>query len=167
MFTNCGDVPSPHPLLIIFQLVSMNYKLSKGVWGSETPTVKQLNALQERIRKAIEKIIGHSITNGQQLDTLAKIICGKRFKGVYLPKDKKPLLKNGEGFIVNRPENIHWISEFKVGGKQFVFDSFDRQSFIKPFADGDFDHQPDQKISESDCGSRALSRLIIACLFGK
>lgn len=128
--------------------------------------VHKLNKHYNIILKSMERIVGNKITNGQELDTVAKIMFGKRYRGLYTTKDKKPKLSAGTGYIENKPTGVHWTASFKLpDGKQYFYDSFDRATFIKPFLDGDWDKKPDQKLSESNCGARTLARLTMALLF--
>ena len=108
----------------------------------------------------VERLIGNRVTTGYELSNLAKKLFGSKFLGVYDWKDKMPHLKVGDCIIVNKKSNEHWIGTANVGGTIYTYDSFGRPDYIGGHVDGDEDGEPDQIISEQNCGARVLSWLV-------
>ena len=107
----------------------------------------------------VESLIGNKITNGEQLDGLAKQLFGKRYIGLFDWKDKLPVLKNGECIIINKKSNEHWIGTIKLNDKLYTYDSFNRPDYIGGNLSGDNDLIPDQNYNQENCGSRVLAWL--------
>lgn len=135
--------------------------------GSIRPTesnkkkiISILNQKHTANLKMIESLLGTGITYGSQLYKLGKILMGSDFKGVYDDKARKPPLKNGECYLVNRKSNEHWISVVKLDGNKYTYDSFNRNGYLGGLNNGDYDLTADQKLYEQNCGQKALSYLL-------
>lgn len=112
--------------------------------------------------KYAESILGDGITNGNQLEKLAKEVFGDKFKGVYGTKDKLPLLGTNECVIINKPDNVHWIGIYNKNGDIYSYDSFNRPDFIGGYRNSDFDGLPDQSVLEKNCGARVIAQMATA-----
>ena len=129
---------------------------------------RNLNAKYKLNLKLVEKVIGSGITNGGQLDGLARYLFKKSYKGIYLKRDKLPLLRHhGDFAILNEPENIHWIAIFNLNGKLYEFDSYARDMLGSGFRDFNKNNDAidDQGISQENCGARVVSMMV--SLFSK
>lgn len=91
---------------------------------------------------------------------MARALLKNKFKGVYVDGEKYPKLKAGEGIIINRKENEHWVSTANIGGKKYTYDSFNRKEYLGGYHTGDFDGIVDQKLHENSCGQRCISWLM-------
>ena len=123
---------------------------------------------REKVLKRIKKALGKSgITNGDDINKLAKQLFGDRFIGIFVIKGQSsvPTLKEGQIAILNK--DVHWYAIFKKDGKLYETDSYGRdllgpkykdklppKSFIQ--GNGGVDNQ--------DCGQRALTSLIFDAL---
>ena len=115
--------------------------------------------------KTIENDIGKTTTTNHQLDKYCKSIFGDKFKGVY-SIDTLPSMGDGECCIFNLDKSYekgsHWCGMYKSNGLYIVYDSFGRKSQIlgiplkKTLTT---ENDPEQHISESNCGARCVSFL--------
>lgn len=105
--------------------------------------------------KFIENIVGKGETYGTQLAPIAKLILGKRFKGVFRSEDlDKDKVKEGEVCIVNKDE--HWMGVFREKGKLYEIDSFHLDNLGHDFKDFNVPKDFRQSIFETNCGQRLL-----------
>jgi hypothetical protein len=123
-------------------------------------SVKYLNSKYKKNLKMVESILGRGITNGEQLESLARYIFGARFRGVFSPRQKLPVLREAQFVIINKPANQHWIAAYRLRGKLYEYDSFDRDMLGGKYLDGDVDGRADQRISQSNCGQRVLAHVL-------
>ena len=119
-----------------------------------------LNKIDQLNLGNVEHTIGKSTTNGEQLNKLGQRLLGNKFKGIYSDGERLPHLDVGEGLIINRKPNEHWVSMANVDGKIYTYDSFNRRPYLGGHQSMDFDGKPDQKDYQSDCGQRALAMLL-------
>ena len=119
--------------------------------------------------KIIQKDIGNKTTNNFELDDYCYKVFGNKYKGTH-PLDKIPKLKNNESCIFNLDKSnqsgSHWMGLYKHGKNNIVYDSFGRKSKklmipLKNIKDTEYD--PEQKIEQTDCGSRCVS--FLACCY--
>jgi hypothetical protein len=117
--------------------------------------------------------MGHTNTTGEdELKTVGEALFGDLFRGVYAADEltvPRMLLKN-QCCIVNLDERessgSHWIALAQDGGDLLVYDSFGRSIAI---ANGDVIHtenDPEQKMTEMNCGQRCLAWLCVYHRFG-
>lgn len=130
----------------------------------------------DTVLKKVESIIGDSTTFQSQLDDLGHKLFGNRYKGSH-SSDQIPHLKNKECGIINLDPHYlpgsHWVAVYKENGKLCVYDSFGRQTkkILPDALEGngpvrDSKHDAEQKISESNCGARALAWLVYIDTYG-
>ena len=104
----------------------------------------------------LELVLGDGVTFGDALQTVGKEILGSKFKGV-LDEAEKLSLKPGEGALINKPRNQHWIAQFRdENGKVHTFDSYGRKMGPNPVPEikGFVQHGKEQ-----NCGPRSLAYL--------
>ena len=132
----------------------------------------------------VEDILGASVTTDSQLTDLGY----KIFKNVYLgtfSSDKMPkYIKNNQCFILNTDSSRsankygHWIGFYKINGKTtngklYYYDFFARpkEKLSKYWKNKRMYNanttDRDQSFEESDCGSRAVSFLVICRKYGE
>lgn len=117
----------------------------------------------------MESILGHDTTYSTDLQKVAKRLIGDKFKGVS-PSDKIPKMNDGDFAIVNIDKSYepgsHWLGLYKK--KDFwTYDSFGRDAnkFL-PMKTKNTDRDAEQKITENNCGARALAWLYFVKVFG-
>ena len=92
------------------------------------------------------------------MENIARQFGGSHFLGIYDWKDKLPLLRNHNDFIlINKLTNQHWIASKNVGGHIFTYDAFDRPEYEGGNLAGDKDLIPDESPAENNCGQRSLA----------
>lgn len=126
----------------------------------------------------VEPILGNKITYAKQLYHFGKICLGTKFRGVFMadqiPTDLNKLRKYA---IVNldphTEEGIHWIAiAFMKPNKVLIYDSFGKMNAVPQqilaIYPKSITTQPDveQKVSEDNCGQRALAWLLVTECFG-
>lgn len=133
------------------------------------------NARAERIFRElvplIEDILGHGITNGRQLDGLGSALFGKLWNGVYA-SDQIGRPKKAGAYIINLDSSdepgSHWVGLYifnDFSRRSLLFDSFGRPTAeILPGLVGYGATDPDknQRIKQTDCGSRSMAFLVLA-----
>ncbi|MEI6187955.1 MAG: hypothetical protein WCP46_05590 [Alphaproteobacteria bacterium] len=125
-----------------------------------------------------ENLIGSGTTDNIQLNNIGMYIFGNDYLGTF-SSDKMPKnIKNDQCFILNtdssRSSNKfgHWVGFYKLNGKLYYYDSFSRSKSVltklwknkKIYNANKTDI--DQAMTESNCGSRAISWLIIFKKYG-
>jgi hypothetical protein len=123
-------------------------------------------------------LIGAGTTDNIQLNNIGTYIFGNDYLGTF-SSDKMPKnIKNNQCFILNtdssRSSNKfgHWVSFYKLNGKLYYYDSFSRSKNVltklwknkKMYNANKTD--VDQAMTESNCGSRAISWLIVFRKYG-
>lgn len=125
----------------------------------------------------IEAVLGHGITNGQQLNEIGTALFGKLWRGVYASDQIGRPGKEG-AYIINLDSSdepgSHWVGLYIFKGfngsrRSLVFDSFGRPTAeILPglIGYGATDSDKNQRIKQTDCGSRSMAFLILAYVWG-
>ena len=136
---------------------------------------KEVEKVYKKTVKKIEKILGtDGITNSKQLTNVGRELFGKLYRGTF-PVDKLPKLKHNESCIVNLDSSgqagSHWCSVFKYKDEYLVYDSFGRKTTeilpsLKHLKHRDSDYDPNQQITEHNCGQRSSSWLYCCYLLG-
>ena len=132
----------------------------------------------EQILMIIEDVLGAGVTNNIQLTTLAIQILGNDYLGTF-SSDKMPkYIRDNQCFILNTDSSKsqnkigHWVAFYKLNCKLWYYDTFARSSSKlsnqwkkkKMYNANTIDR--DQSYSESSCGSRSLSFLILFRKYG-
>jgi hypothetical protein len=125
-----------------------------------------------------EDVLGSGTTNNEQLTKLGVYLFGENYLGTY-SSDKIPKqIKNNQCFILNTDSskslnrNGHWVAFGKLNGKLYYYDSFGRplNKLSKYWVNkrilctNTIDR--DQSFTESSCGSRCISFLVIFMKYG-
>jgi hypothetical protein len=139
---------------------------------------KDTNILYKKMLKDVEGLIGDKTTYLEQLNGAGKKLLGVKFKGTF-PSDKIPKLNDLSPYcILNLDKSTepgsHWVSLVKHGNDCILYDSFGRDNKqIIPdlqFSGNGRIIQPDddseQKVTESNCGARALSWIMFFDKYG-
>ena len=115
--------------------------------------------------------MGHSSTTGEdELKEMGLNLFGDLFRGVYAADELTVprMLLTKQCCVVNMDERessgSHWIALAQDGDDLLVYDSFGRS-----VVDGDVIHtenDPEQSISEMNCGQRCLAWLCVFQRFG-
>lgn len=137
------------------------------------------DSLNKKILRKVEKMVGKGTTFGSQLKKAGKTLLGKRFAGVFA-SNKIPCFKGDQEFaILNLDKSwqpgSHWIGLARENKNDYIiYDSFGRKSskiipsvFSK--TNGyiiDVDPDPEQRITEDNCGQRSLAWLVIYDKYG-
>jgi hypothetical protein len=100
------------------------------------------------------------ITNGEEISKIMKELFGKRFIGIVQWKSTKdvPPLKEGEVVILNK--DVHWTAAYKLHGKLYEVDSFNRDLLGSKFKDDRAPASFRQTPTTADCGQRTVSLLV-------
>jgi len=130
----------------------------------------------------VEKTLGSGSTYNTELLQYGKDVFGKKFHGVYAADNLPKLTKNKPYAIINL-DNIgetgsHWIALAKSGEKIIFYDSFGRPNkSILPLLTKeaqkahelviDTEEDAEQNVIEENCGSRAMTFLIMFDKFGE
>jgi len=136
---------------------------------------RKLEIVNKRILNIICELIGSNVaTNMRDLNLIGKKLLGDKFLGVFT-KDKSEKLfnnmKEGESLISNTDTTeeaqftggTHWLAIVKSSGELLEYDSFGRR-FFKDTVITDDDKE--QSTTESNCGQRCISFLVIERLYG-
>jgi hypothetical protein len=125
-----------------------------------------------RYLKIVEGLIGDQETDNHELNKLCSRLFGNRFAGIYA-SDEKPTMNNVRDLaIINTDKRgqpgEHWCALVYRNGNIIVYDSFARKTstilpsllkFFKEVYDTEYDKE--QKASESNCGARCVSALLV------
>lgn len=112
------------------------------------------------ILKRIKIVEGPGITFGDSLAQVGKEILGSKFRGVYDEADPIPELKPGQGVLINKPRNQHWIAQYRSkGGVLYTYDSYGRSMGPNPVPKKQIPKYFIQQDPYKDCGSRSLAYL--------
>lgn len=133
----------------------------------------QANIIYNEILKSMHDVFGKGVTFQNDLDSASKKLFKKNYLGTF-SSDQIPILKNKQMCIANLDKSYqggsHWVGIYNDNGNNVIYDSFGRKNkqilpdFHKPNSQTDPD--PEQKVKEEDCGSRALAWLIFCNDFG-
>ena len=124
----------------------------------------------------LQDIIGSKTTNNVQLERIGKYIFGDKFIGVFSADKFPKYVRNGSMFILNTDSSSksgsHWVSFIKTKSKDgrshfYAYDSFNRKiDALSKYWKGrhiiSANTDRDQSFKESDCGTTALSWLVMA-----
>lgn len=133
--------------------------------------------LYGRILRQVEKELGNDTTYGSTLTTVGKELFGNRYRGTFASNEvPPPLLVNGEYCIINLDktwqEGSHWVGCVYDNNRYYFYDSFGRPGKQlklealegKKVIDADLD--PEQLVSQTNCGQRCLAWLWFADRYG-
>jgi hypothetical protein len=123
------------------------------------------------------KLVGNTTTYLDTLNDIGIKLFDDKFIGVF-PSDKIPILNNNQYVILNLDKSgqagSHWVAVVKHNNKAYLYDSFGRKaskiipSLIKSgngiIVNTELDKE--QLETEYDCGSRAITSLLVMDLFG-
>ena len=142
---------------------------------------KNINSTYNSTLKLICKLIGHNkTTTNFELNRIGKTLFNNKFAGCF-PIDKIPKLNSLQKYCIlnldnSRGSGSHWISCVFDNGNYILYDSFGRchtkiinKKYIKRINIINTDIEPsnmDQKVSQFNCGQRALAALVIYDLHG-
>ena len=127
----------------------------------------------EHVLMMIEDIIGSGTTDNEQLTKLGIYLFGSDYIGTFSSDEFPKNIKDGQCFILNtdssksKNKTGHWVGFYKLNKKIWYYDSFARPTeklskfWINKRLYNTNTIDRDQSFLESDCGSRALSFLII------
>ncbi len=137
------------------------------------------------LHQIVEPIIGNTTTLGSTLHKLGQRLFGVKWLGVVAVNKIPKKIPFGHFLIVNLDEDdlpgSHWISLIGDGDKVLVYDSYGRdpQKILGKFGKknkfmstdiaqhGATDTDAEQSLVETNCGSRAVTALILYHQFGK
>ena len=127
----------------------------------------------ESVLRDVEDILGSGVTTNDQLDKLGYSIFKNDYLGTF-SSDKMPkYIKNNQCFILNTDSSRsakkygHWVGFYKINKRLWYYDSFSRpkEKLSKWWKNKRMYNanttDRDQSFEESDCGSRAMSWLIV------
>ena len=138
----------------------------------------QISKQYEQVLMDVEDILGASVTTDAQLTDLGHRILKNDYLGTF-SSDKMPLkIKDNQCFILNTDSSRsankfgHWIGFYKINKRLWFYDSFSRPKGKlskwwknkRMYNANKTDR--DQSFEESDCGSRAMSFLVIFRKYG-
>ena len=140
---------------------------------------RDIEMLNKRFLKVVEKRLGNSTTYSDQLEVECRKLFGNRFIGVYSMDNWTPKIKKDEiqYYIINTDDSsspgTHWLGLISNKGDTIVYDSFGRNlidinsecSSINNIEMTEDDSEQDE--SQMNCGARCITWLIIYHLFGK
>ena len=132
------------------------------------------------LKKIVEPILGNKSTYLSNLNKLGQKILGSKFHGVYA-SDRIPKLTQSTPYAILNLDKTgepgsHWVSVAKTGNNTFLYDSFARKSKIiipSLFQSGNGKiknidiSDVEQRITEENCGSRAISFLLLFDKWGE
>lgn len=125
---------------------------------------KQVENFFEECLKILEDSMGSATTSEDELSSVGKSLLGKCFRGVS-PVDRLPPLKQGQCCIINLDfsgmPGSHWVAVYKHNSQHCIYDSFGRKSSdilssLSRLKIKDSDYDPEQAVSEDNCGQRSL-----------
>lgn len=124
------------------------------------------------LKEVVIPLTGNNTTYMTTLNEVGKKLLGSKFKGVF-PSDNIPVLTDKTPYAILNLDSSdeagsHWISIAKHNNNTYVYDSFGRRNTqiipnLEYSGNGkiiDTDRDSEQKITESNCGARALAFLI-------
>lgn len=101
------------------------------------------------------------------------------YLGTFAFGDRIKKMNTNDCYIINnrrRDDPLggeHWLSVFMFNGKKYIYDSFLRKTnkgtleFPKKYIEMDInDKKFKQNVSETDCGARSISMVILCDIFG-
>ena len=125
----------------------------------------------EQTLMIVEDMLGPGVTTNIQLDMLGHLIFGSDYLGTYSSDQMPKSVKDNQCFILNtdssRRKGTHWVAFSKSDGKIWYYDSFRRtKKALSKFRGNKRMYSAnttdrDQSMTEQNCGSRALSFLVI------
>lgn len=113
--------------------------------------------------KKVNSILGHTgVTTGEELHRFASHYFGNHYLGIFSEHDHMPPLPTNTFMVVNKPNNVHWISIMNLNGKLYDFDSYGRP--MTRYKDFNTQHDliPDQGAGSpdvGDCGLRTMAMM--------
>jgi hypothetical protein len=157
-------------------------KLSKTAFNKLTKKKKEQYAMRiynEILNDIVEPILGDQSTYLEEVNTVGKIFMGNRFKGVF-SSDRIPKLNAVESYCVlnldkSYESGSHWVALARIDDKtSILYDSFGRKAskIIKSLSYSgngrilNTQLDAEQHKKEENCGSRAISFLIVLDRFG-
>jgi hypothetical protein len=131
------------------------------------------------LHKIVEPKTGIQATYGDDLNRVGRKLLGTKLKGVF-PSDKIPTLNDLTPYAILNLDNSkqsgsHWIAIAKRPNKNelLVYDSFGRgyKKIIPSLKGGNMrvyntDPDPEQKVTEDNCGARCCAFLICFDMYG-
>ena len=123
----------------------------------------------------IERIVGKLETDSDQLNNVGRQYFGINFLGCF-PRDRVPELKVNQSCIINEDKHtgpgFHWMAMYRGLSGNIFYDSFGRphKKIMKNLnkrkvIDAD-DKDREQRLSETNCGARALAFLMVCYYMG-
>lgn len=107
----------------------------------------------------------HDITDNKQMDKIMIEIFGDHYRGIIVDDEYKRLdsskMKNNDIFIYH--SNMHWSAIFKLDGKIYEYDSYNRDLLgkrFKNYAIHGFEQGSRSESDNGDCGQRTVAALI-------
>lgn len=142
--------------------------------GSRTTRLEaKAEALYRRILARIEKRIGNTTTDENQLEDVGAELFGPSFRGVFA-SDRVPRLASDRPYCIANTDRegeagTHWLAlaVYPSTPNVFLYDSFGRPTrSLVPWIRGsgkvvDSDLDAEQRESESNCGQRCLAWLVV------
>ena len=125
----------------------------------------------------VQDIIGDRVTNNLQLNKIGNKLFGSDYLGTYSSDPFPKYIREGQVFILNtessRENGLHWVAFAKINKKLYYYDSFSRNKDElslywknrKMINSNKTDR--DQSNKSDECGSRAMSWLILIKRFGE
>jgi hypothetical protein len=137
-----------------------------------------IEKLNNKILKKVELKVGNGQTSTTDLNEAGNKLIGKSFYGAFASDEFRGFENSRKRFAIMNTESsnsrsggVHWISLVKLGNRKIlVYDSFGRSisRIIKSPKDWNGGKQiitpspdPEQKNSESNCGARCLSFILL------
>jgi len=125
------------------------------------------------LKQVVIPLTGDTTTFLSELERVGNKLLGTNFKGVYA-SDRIPKLNELKPYAILNLDRTgepgsHWIALAKEGKKTWVYDSFGR-SHVKIIKGLQFsgngrvvntDLDPEQGLTESNCGARSLAWLVL------
>lgn len=148
--------------------------------GSTRPRADAETLYKKILKDVVEPLTGDKTTYLQELNGVGKKLLGVKFKGVF-PSDKIPKLHDLSPYCIlnldkSTESGSHWVALAKHIGTNdsILYDSFGRDNkkiipALQYSGNGriiDTDRDAEQKITEENCGARALSWLIFFDKYG-
>jgi hypothetical protein len=143
---------------------------------TDSRSMAAVDRVNNRLLKMVEKHVGNKVTSNQELDIVGKKLFHNKFMGTY-PADMLPRLSNVRPYCilnldVSGQPGSHWIACVYEAGGILVYDSFGRSTRnilpgrFKGFKTYDSEKNPEQKVSEDNCGARALTAILMYDSYG-
>jgi hypothetical protein len=141
---------------------------------------KRANEIYKKLfKEIIVPLIGNKTTYQNELDIAGKKLFNSKYAGTFA-SDEIPKLNNKKKYIIlnldksNEPGS-HWVAVAFHKNKYYFFDSFGRNSkkILPALYKGkgknkiiDTDNDKDQKESETNCGAKSLTFLLLFDNYG-